>query len=220
MRTFLIILIIFVGFGCQTNHYLSKPVKDIPPMGLQESLTSSGILIATDYHLKANTAYLEECLQGVILNMKAKSRIKIIDEISFLKRPNAAILDELKTTYHVDGLLVLTRLDVQRRWHDVPSGQLMFEDNHKPEPFFEIVNIITIPWTNVYVKITSQWEYHDFTSGKSYLFSVKNDKLIELGEYVKDIDSYINENSKLFDTVLYQNGSMTAYILNRSADSY
>lgn len=185
MRTFLIILLSVIGFSCKTYHYLSVPIKSIPNIGLQTNLKSNGILIASDCNLKTDTAYFETCLKGLRLNVEAKSEIKIIDELFFLKCPNTVILRELKAKYTVDGLLLLTKLNIQKKFFDVPSGKFAYTDNFMPEPWLQIT-WISIPWTNVYVKITSQWEYHDFTTGKSYMFRVKNDKVLELGQYVTD----------------------------------
>lgn len=182
----------------------------IPTIGLQESLKSNGIIIATNYNLKADTFDIEECMLGLKLNINAKSQIKIVDDLCFIKRPNAERLNGLQQKFHIDGLLVLNKLKIQPKWYDIPSGQFVYIDNTKPGPFFEIIGVESIPWTNVYVKITSEWEYHDFISGKWYLFSLKNDKLIELKEYVKDIDEYMYENYSLFDSLLYENGSLTA----------
>lgn len=212
MRTFLIILILFVGYSCQTNYYLSKPIKGIPPVALLESLTTNGILLATDYNLNVDTADFEECLQGLKLQIKAKSKIKIIDDLSFHKCPNVSNLEELKAKYDVDGLLLLSKIDVEKQCYDLPSKRLyLFPASHGANP--QPLHYGTIPWTNIYVKIISQWEYHDFASGKSYLFSVKNDKLIELEEHVEDKDAYLDANYSLVSSLLYSNGSMTAFNL-------
>jgi len=209
MRIFLIILITVVCFSCKTTHYLSDPIKSIPTIGLQTNLKSNGILIASDSNLKTDTAFFESCLEGLRLNVEAKSDIKIIDEIYFLKCPNAAILTELKTKYNIDGLLLLTKLNVQKKCFDVPSGTFEYMDNRMPEPYLQITKT-NILWTNMDIKITSHWEYYDFVTGKSYMFSVKNDRVLELGQYVTDMDSFIGENFKLLDPLFYLNGSITA----------
>ncbi len=136
------------------------------------------------------------------MNIELKSEIKIIDEIFFLKCPNTTILNELKAKYNVDGLLLLTKLNVQEKSYDVASKELFlmpgYHDKEEHPSYYS-----TIRLTNLHVKITSHWEYHDFTTGKSYMFSIKNDKVLELGQYVADIDFFIEENSKLLDPLFY-----------------
>lgn len=209
MRIFLIMLLLVIGASCKTNHYLSAPIKNIPNIVLQNNLKSNGILIASGSSLKVDTASFENCLKGLRLNVETKSEIKIIDEVFFIKPPNTNIMNELKAKYNVDGLLLLTKLNVQKKGFDVPSGNYKYIDNRMPEPHFQRTKI-NILWTNVDVKITSHWEYHDFETGKSYLFSVKNDKILELGQYVSDIDYFIEDNFDLLDSLFYLNGSITA----------
>jgi len=209
MRTYLIILLIIIGLSCKTNYYLGTPIKSIPNIGLQTNLKSNGILIASDANLETDTAYFEKCLQSLRLYVETKSEIKIIDEILFRKCPNIAILTELKAKYNVDGLLLLTSLNVQKNCFDVPSGKFEYMDNRMPEPYLRVTKE-SITWTNVSVKITSHWEYHDFTTGKSYMFSIKNDEVLELGQHVSYLDSFIENNFELLDPLFYQNGSITA----------
>ena len=115
MKTFLIMLLLVNGTSCKTNHYLSAPIKSIPNIGLQNNLKSNNILIASDSNLKVDTASFENCLKGLRLNVEAKSEIKIIDEIFFIKPLNTNIMNELKAKYNVDGLLLLTNLNVQKK---------------------------------------------------------------------------------------------------------
>jgi len=180
-----------------------------PPIGLQNNSDSKRIVLAGDYNLMIDTNYFENCLEGLSLNVKLTPELIIIDQISFNKRPDTAVLMELKKDYKADGLLLLTKLRVQKECYDVPSNTFGYYDNYMPKPFLVIYKY-NIPWTNMFVKIISQWEYHDFTTGKSYEFRVENDKVYEFGQYVADIDSYLEKNNQLFDPVLYQNGKITA----------
>lgn len=191
MKAILFLFLSVLSFSCKTNHYLRDPIKGYPPIGLQNNSDSRRIILAGDYNLMVDDKYLGNCLEGLSLNVKLYPELKIIDEITFNKRPDTAVLMELKTDYKADGLLLLTKLRVQKECYDVPSNTFANIDNRKPEPFFKIIYIRNIPWTNMFVKIISQWEYHDFTTGKSYKFNVENEKLYELGQYVKDIDSYL-----------------------------
>ena len=209
MRATLFILVSVIAFSCKTNHYLSDPIKGYPPIGLQNNSNSKHILLAGDYNLMVDANYLENCLEGLSLNVKLNPELKIIDEITFNKRLNTAVLMELKTDYKADGLLLLTKLKVQKECYGAPNNSGTYYDNRMPEPDLQICRR-KIPWTNLYVKIISQWEYYDFTTGKSYKFSVENEKVYELNEYVADIDSYLEENDQLFDPLLYQNGKITA----------
>ncbi|MDP3433327.1 MAG: hypothetical protein Q8T04_10225 [Bacteroidota bacterium] len=207
MRTILFIFVSFIAFSCKTNYYLSEPLNGYPNIDLQTNL-----LVASNFNLKTDTAYFEDCLEGLILNVEAKSDVRIIDEIFFVKRPNTAILMDLKVKYNVDGLLLLTKLRVQKRSYDVASNTFKYIDNNLPAPF-TVIHKLNIPWTNLYVRIISEWEYHDFTTGKSFKFSVANDKVYEFEKYVADIDIFLEEHNKLFAPILYQNGKIAAYSL-------
>ncbi len=209
MRIFLIILLSIIVISCKTNYYLSDPIKKIPNIGLQTNLKSNGILIASNANPETDTAYFDKCLQSLKLYVETKSEIKIIDEIFFRKCPNIAILTELKTKYNVEGLLLLTNLGVQKKGFDVPSGKFEYMDNRMPDPYLRITkeNII---WTNMYVEITSHWEYYDFRTELSYMFTIKNDEVLKLGQYVPDLDSFVEKNFELLNPLFYQNGSITA----------
>ena len=209
MRAILFLFVSVIAFSCKTNHYLSDPIMGYPPIGLQNNSDSKRIVLAGDYNLMIDTNYFENCLEGLSLNVKLTPELIIIDQISFNKRPDTAVLMELKKDYKADGLLLLTKLRVQKECYDVPSNTFGYYDNYMPKPFLVIYKY-NIPWTNMFVKIISQWEYHDFTTGKSYEFRVENDKVYEFGQYVADIDSYLEKNNQLFDPVLYQNGKITA----------
>lgn len=209
MRTFLIILLSIIGISCKTNYYLSDPIKSIPNIGLQTNLKSNGILIASDANLRADTVYFEKCLQSLRMFLETRSEIKIKDEILFHKSPNIVVLIELKTKYNVDGLLLLTDLNVFKSCFEVPSGKFVYTDNRMPEPYLQITKT-NITWTNVDVKITSHWEYYDFVTGNSYRFSIKNDNILELGEHVPDLYAFIKKNVELLDPAFYQNGTITA----------
>jgi len=209
MRTFLVILLSFIGISCKTNYYLSNPIKSIPNIGLQANLKSNGILIASDANLHTDTAYFEKCLQSLRMYFETRSEIKIKDEILFRKSPNIAVLTELKTKYNVDGLLLLTDLNVYKSCFEVPSGKFVYTDNRMPEPYLQITKE-SVDWTNLDVGITSDWEYYDFITGKSYRFSIKNSDVLELGEHVPDLDAFIEENVQLLDPVFYRNGTITA----------
>ena len=209
MKAILFLLVSVISFSCKTNHYLSDPIKGYPPIGLQNNSDSKRIMLAGDYNLMIDANYLKNCLEGLTLNVKLTPEMKIIDQITFNKRPDTVVLMELKTEYKADGLLLLTKLRVQKKCYGVPGNNVAYRDNRMSEPNLHIYTK-NIPWTNLNVKIISQWEYHDFTTGKSYKFRVENDKVYELNEYVTDIDSYLEVNNKLLDPVLYQNGKITA----------
>ncbi|MGE5394853.1 MAG: hypothetical protein ACM3P1_08915 [Candidatus Saccharibacteria bacterium] len=209
MRTCLILFLAIIAFSCQTNYYLSAPIKSVPAIGLQANLKNNGILIASDAHLHINTAYIEKCLQSLKWYMEATSGIKIKDEILFHKSPDITVLTELKTKYKVDGLLLLTDLDIHTSSFEVPSGRYEYADNRMPEPYLQISKI-EIMWTNIDVGVSSDWEYYDFTTGQSYKFNTRNGDILELGEHVPDVDTFIENDPEFFHPVLYKNGTMTA----------
>ena len=187
MRAILFLLALFITFSCKTNHYLGDPIKGYPSIGLQNNSDSKKILLAGDYNLMVDANYLENCLEGLSLNVKLYPELKIMDQITFNKHPDTAVLMELKTDYKADGLLLLTKLRIHKEGYGVPSNTFEYYeyyDNRMPEPDREIYKK-NIPWTNLFVKIISRWEYHDFTTGKSYKFSVENEKVFELEQYAK-----------------------------------
>lgn len=219
MRVLVFLLVLITVFSCQTIHYLSDPIKGYPNTGLLTNPNSNGILVATNYNLMIDTTYLENCMEGFRLNIGAKSELKIIDEIYFNKCPDAAILMELKEKYKVDGLLLMTKLRVRKQSYEVPSKRLYLvheshsfarrsDENDEHPPHYT-----TVPWTNLYVEILSKWEYHDFTTEKSYEFSVKNEKVIEFEQYVANVDTLLVTNFNLLNPIFYENGKTTAYRL-------
>ena len=106
----------------------------------------------------------------------------------------------------------MTKLSVEKECVDVASGKFQYLDNRMPEPDCK-VSKISILRTNLNVQIISQWEYHDFDTGRSYQFKVSNDKVFELEQQVKDLDSFIKENYELLDPLFFENGSITAHNL-------
>ena len=136
MRAILFLLALFITFSCKTNHYLGDPIKGYPSIGLQNNSDSKKILLASDYNLMVDANYLESCLEGLSLNVKLYPELKIMDQITFNKRPDTAVFMELKTDYKADGLLLLTKLRVQKKCYDVPSNTFSYINNYKPEPFF------------------------------------------------------------------------------------
>ena len=204
-----------ICFSCTTIHYLSAPIIGIPNIGLQTNLKSNGILVASNFNLRTDTAYFEECLDGLRLIVEAKSEIEIADEIFFVKCPDTAILMELKAKYNVDGLLLLTKLRVQKKCFDVPIDDqrslfVVFNNEEISDEVRWPTYNDSKPLTSLNVKIISQWEYHDFTTGKSYMFGIQNNKVLELGQYVADIDSFMEENSRLLNHFFYLNGALVA----------
>ena len=128
MRAILFLLVSVIAFSCKTNHYLSDPIKGYPTIGLQNNSDSKKILLAGDYNLMVDANYLENCMEGLSLNVKLNPELKIIDQITFNKRPDTAVLMELKTDYKADGLLLLTKLRVHKEGYDVPSKKLYLLD--------------------------------------------------------------------------------------------
>ena len=208
MRTINLLLLILIGISCQTNYYLSAPINRVPNIGLQPGLKSNGMLIASDANLQIDTAYFEKCLHSVGLYLETESGIKIKDEIWFHKSPDIAVLNELKTKYQVDGLLLLINLDVQKNSFDVPSGKFEYSARGS-EPYLKSTGR-SINWTNVNVGVISHWEYYDFTTGKSYRFRNSTGYVLELEEQVPDLEAYIAMDVEFLDPFFYQNGSVTA----------
>lgn len=208
MRTLLILLFAFVAVSCQTNYYLSAPIKSIPALNRIAGLKTNGMLLASDAHLHLDTAYVQKCLHSAQLYLEKTSGIKIKNEICFHHAPDTTVLAELKAHYKVDGLLLLTSLDVQKSCYDVPSGKEEYSAREN-KPY--LVNTgRSINWTNIEVSVTSHWEYYDFTTGLSYRFRTTTGDVLELQEHVQDLDAYIAGDLEFLHPFFYQNGSTTA----------
>lgn len=208
MRTFLILLLAIMGFSCKTNYYLSDPIKSIPNINQQAGLKSNGMLLASDAHLQVDTAYFEKCLNSVRLYLEKNAGIKIKEEICFHQSPDTSVLAELKTSYKAVGLLLLTDLYFSKNGFEVPSGKS--EYSGREHESYLVNTGRSINYTNVNVDVTSRWEYHDFTTGRSYQFKIATRDVLELGEHVQNLEAYIEKDPELLDPAFYQNGTFTA----------
>ena len=208
MKTILFLIIIILAFSCQTNHYAGKVIKGCPILATLTSKNSNGILIAKTNNRTIDPTFQENCMKGLRLNIELKTNIKIADNIVLNANPDAAILNELKEKYQVNGLLMLTKLKIQKKAYDVRSKKLyLIPERHdivKHPAYYG-----TIPWTNLYAQITGKWRYFDLNSGKQYDFEVKNKKVFEFEKYVSNTDSLLDVNSDMLDPLFYQNGKMT-----------
>ena len=141
--------------------------------------------------------------------MELHSQSKIANKIFLEDKPDAKIIRELQKKYSITGLLFLANLKMKKSAKDVPGNEIEYTDNRMPEPYYKVEERI-LPWTNLYIEITSKWKYYDLNSGKQFDFKLKNNKTFELRKYVSDIDSLVNANQTILEPLFYQNGKMIA----------
>jgi len=209
MKAILFLIIIILAFSCQTNRYAGNAIKGSPVYTTLIKKDTIRILIAEKNNLIIDPTFQESCIKGLRFNIELRTNIKIADNIVLNASPSTTILKELKTKYQVNGLLLLAKLKTQKQAYDVESKKIyLIPERHdivKHPAYWG-----TIPWTNLYVQITSKWIYFDLDSGRHYDFEVKNKKVVEFGKYVSDEESLLDGNIDMLDALFYQNGKMTA----------
>jgi len=206
MKTILFLIIILLALSCQTNRYAGDAIKGSPILTALTNTNSNGILIAKTNNGTIDPIYEENCLKGLKLNIELHTKLEIADDIILNVYPNPTILKELKTKYQVNGLLLLTKLKIQKKAYDVQIQKShLFPASHDKVNHPAYWGTVTIPWTNLYAQVTSKWRYFDLNSGRQYDFEVKNKKVFEFEEYVSNTDSL---NPNILDPLFYQNGKM------------
>lgn len=218
MKTISFLIIIVLALSCKTNHYAGEVIKGSLILATLTNKNSNGILISKKSNGTIDPIYEDNCLKGLKLNIELHSNLEIADNIVLNVYPDATILNELKDKYEVNGLLMLTKLKIQKKAYNIPSKKLYQIYPHrgmfKQPPYWG-----TIPWTNLYAQITSKWKYFDLNSGKQYDFEVKNKKVFEFEEYISNTDSLLVHNADILDPLFYQNGKMMAEkLINKPID--
>jgi len=207
MKTILFLIIIVLTLSCKTNHYAGEVIKGYPSLAALTNKNSNGILIAKKNNGNIDPIFEENCLKGLKLNIELHSNLEIAENIVLNASPSTTILKELKIKYQVNGLLLLIKLKTQKQAYDVESKKLyLIPERHdivKHPAYWG-----TVPWTNLYVQITSKWIYFDLDSGRQYDFEIKNKKVFEFEKYVSDTDSLLVVNPEILDPLFYQNGKM------------
>ncbi len=202
--TLFFLLLVFAGFSGDLNR------SDLESGNQQNfSSTSDRILVVVNAWTGMDQQSIESCMNGLEITLDLHSQSKIVDKIFIEKNLNSANIKELQKKYSVTGLLFLSRLKTQKSAKDVPGDQIEYLDNRMPEPYYEVEERI-LPWTNLFVEITSKWKYYNLNSGKQFDFKIKNHKLFELRKYVSDIDSLVSANQTILEPLFYQNGKMGA----------
>lgn len=219
MKSILFLTIIFVAFSCQTNHYKGKLIKENTIYSPRIKNVLGTILLGNTDKQTVDSTSLENCMKGLRFTLELQSNIKISDIIVLNAKATTSILNELKTKYRVDGLLLLYKLKIQKQAYDVESKKLyLFPESHGA--YAHPAYWSTVPWTNIEVIIISKWVYFDVVSGRHYNFEIKNKKVVEFGKYVQDGDGLLDGRIDLLDALFYQNGKMMAEkFLNKPEDS-
>lgn len=218
MKRILFLIILVLTLSCRTNHYAGNEIKDSPVYTTLIKKDTIRILIAKTNNQIIDPTFQESCIKGLRFNIELQTNIKIADNIVLSANPSTTILNELKEKYHVKGLLMLTKLKIQKKTYDVQSKKLyLFPASHGA--YAHPAYWGTMPWTNLYAQITSKWIYFDLDSVRHYDFEVKNKKVVEFGKYVSDEESLLDGNIDMLDALFYQNGKMTAEkFLNKPTD--
>ncbi len=179
-------------FSCIPIRYLQKPISDYPNIEL-----NSRIIIAKDKVLNTKSLETDMCFEGLVSNI-GKGSIRIIDRINFHEKVDYVILNEIKSRYNVDGLLLLTNIynssneDIIGTWSLACVGCPI---NYKVDLFTEV---------------TTYWEYYDFVSGNTYAFMVSIDKDEKTTYQDKNIEAYNNYKLKVLEDLLYANGRISS----------
>ena len=94
-------------------------------------------------------------MKGLRFTLELESNIKIADIIVLNAKATTSILNELKTNYQADGLLLLYKLKIQKHAYDVESKKLyLFPESHGA--YAHPAYWSKVPWTNLEVRITSK----------------------------------------------------------------
>ena len=202
--TLFFLLVVFDGFSGDLNR------SDLE-CGNQQNFcsTSDRILVVVNAWTGMDQQSIESCMNGLEITLDLHSQSKIVDKIFVEDKLDTKLIRELQKKYPITGLLFLSKLKMKNKAHDVPGNEIEYTDNRMPEPYLEITERV-LPWTNLYVEITSKWKYYDLNSENQFEFKLKNNKAFELRKYVSDIDSLVSANQTIFEPLFYQNGKMAA----------
>lgn len=170
---------------------------------------SNKVVVLINSNTGMDQQAIERCINGLEITLNLRSQAKIADRILIENKPDAKVINELDKKYSLKGLLFLSNIIMQRTAKDVPGDKIEYIDNRMPEPYFQVEERI-LPWTILYVEITSKWVYYDLNSGKQLKFKVKNNKAFEFREYVSDIDSLVDVNRTNLQPLFYENGMIMA----------
>ena len=202
--TLFFLLLVFDGFSGDLNR------SDLE-CGNQQNFcsTSDRILVVVNAWTGMDQQSIESCMNGLEITLDLHSQSKIVDKIFVKDKLDTKLIRELQKKYPITGLLFLSKLKMKNKAYDVPGNEIEYTDNRMPEPYLEITERV-LPWTNLYVEITSKWKYYDLNSENQFEFKLKNNKAFELRKYVSDIDSLVSANQTIFEPLFYQNGKMAA----------
>lgn len=202
--TLFFLLLVFDGFSGDLNR------SDLE-CGNQQNFcsTSDRILVVVNAWTGMDQQSIESCMNGLEITLDLHSQSKIVDKIFVEDKLDTKLIRELQKKYPITGLLFLSKLKMKNKAYDVPGNEIEYTDNRMPEPYLEITERV-LPWTNLYVEITSKWKYYDLNSENQFEFKLKNNKAFELRKYVSDIDSLVSANQTIFEPLFYQNGKMAA----------
>ena len=202
--TLFFLLLVFDGFSGDLNR------SDLECGNQQNfSSTSDRILVVVNAWTGMDQQSIESCMNGLEITLDLHSQSKIVDKIFVEDKLDTKLIRELQKKYPITGLLFLSKLKMKNKAYDVPGNEIEYTDNRMPEPYLEITERV-LPWTNLYVEITSKWKYYDLNSENQFEFKLKNNKAFELRKYVSNIDSLVSANQTIFEPLFYQNGKMAA----------
>lgn len=201
MKGYLLVLILINIVSCTPVYYLSVPVQYIPEIGLK----TKRILVANKAIAWMEDEYYEKCIKGVKLTIQLKSDIKVYDDEFVMNFYDKEILLKAKKQYNVDGLLFLTKLNYRYSFHDIFTGKY-----GTPTGKSHRNNTVPIFRSDMLVKVTSSWEYHNLESGKTYKFKIANDKFQRLDYFVNNGGTFLQDSCKLLNPLFVQNGIETS----------
>jgi len=191
MKKYLCTLFLLLLISCSQIRYLRKPICDYPNIELNHR-----ILIAENRNLDNKSFRSDVCLDGLVSSLE-KSSIHIIDRLDFHQKVDFFILNELKTRYNADGLLLLKEITansnediIQTLSHACVGCPL----NYKVE---------------LYTEVVTYWEYFDFISGNTYVYGVTNNKDETTRYQDNNIEAYLNYKLKTIEMLLFDHGGIS-----------
>jgi len=180
-------LLIFL-FSCTPIHYLRKPLDLNPCIG-----ASKRIIIAKDRMVctKFNNKNANICIDALVSTLAKISAIEVSERVDFNQKVDTTSLLELKAEYNLDGLLLLTQIT----------------DFFVEKPIVSRLYCVECPAGHLLsykLRISTCWEYFDFTTGDTYKYKV------EIGTEGKRNSQNDEVIADLYQQLLFKNGLFSA----------
>lgn len=192
MKIFILIFGLFL-FSCTQVRYLSKPIYQFPCIGMEND---KRILIAKDNSIKTKKIESDKCFDGMISNIEGYKPLKIVEIIDFDKKVDSIILLQLKDKYDIAGLLLLTDI------YEQPFNKLKEEFS---QACVGCPTNYSLEYEN---HVTSIWEYFDFITGKTFGYTIENNKTGKWKYNLNNPEDINNIILQIKEQMLFENGQI------------